>query len=366
MTATVTKLSDRQSVAMRIESALAADFIQHKKIARILALAVESGKNVLLWGPGGHGKSEMVESALAQVANADEIFIQSFGEGMDEATLWGGLNFRALEEEKVLRYFPENSFLPRPYAVFEEIFDAPASVLLALKDTLTSKLLRKGAQQFKMATRAIVAITNKDPAEVADLGPAAKALIERFPLQLKVDWPSYASADYNKLFEKVGPRLSGADLNGAGRVLAELLAKAGAQGDVISPRTAVHALGVVKTAAALRGSNSVGKEDLIDLQFLPGLEDFAETIREELDAAYERAAAEGRLVELERKLVSAKAGWDTPIKALQAAKFLQGLQDEAANIKVPDGLSDRRKQLREGVAKTIADAQARALELTRV
>ena len=89
MTATVTKLSDRHSVVVRIESALAVDFIQHQKIARILALAVESGKNVLLWGPGGHGKSEMVETALAQVASADNIFVQSFGEGMDEATLWG-------------------------------------------------------------------------------------------------------------------------------------------------------------------------------------------------------------------------------------------------------------------------------------
>lgn len=366
MTATVTKLDDTRPVAQRIETALEADFIRYEKIARILALAVQSGKNVLLWGPGGHGKSEMVETALAQVASVDDIFVQSFGEGMDEATLWGGLDFRALEDEKVLRYFPENSFLPKPYAVFEEIFDAPASVLLALKDTLTSKLLRKGAQQFPMATKTIVAITNKDPAEISDLGPAAAALIERFPLQLKIDWPTYTSADYNALFVKVAPKLPGADLNGAGRVLAELLAKAGENGDIVSPRTAVHAMGVVKTAAQLRGSSIVEKEDLTDLQFLPGLEEFAETIREELDAAYERAAAEGQLVDIQHQLAVARVGWDTPIKALQAAKVLQSLQDQAANIKVPDGLTDRRKQVREGIAKAITDAQTRALELTRV
>ena len=93
----VAEMTPQKNVAEKIEVALSTDFIRSEKIARILALAVESGKNVLLWGPGGHGKSEMVESALAQVASEDEIFVQSFGEGMDEATLWGGLDFHALE-----------------------------------------------------------------------------------------------------------------------------------------------------------------------------------------------------------------------------------------------------------------------------
>ena len=140
---TVTKLKTGNTHQI-ISSALADKFIKTESIARVLALAVESGKNVLLWGPGGHGKSEMVELALRQVAESSEIFIQSFGEGMDEATLWGGLDFKKLEEDKVLQYYPQNSFLEKPFAVFEEIFDAPASVLLALKDTLTSKTLRKG------------------------------------------------------------------------------------------------------------------------------------------------------------------------------------------------------------------------------
>jgi MoxR-like ATPase len=128
-----------KNVYERILSRLSERFVRSEEIARILALAVESGKNILLWGPGGHGKSEMVTAALSVVTNEDNVFVQSFGEGMDEATLWGGLDFRALEEEKVLRYFPENSFLAKDIAVFEELFDAPATVLLALKDTLTAR-----------------------------------------------------------------------------------------------------------------------------------------------------------------------------------------------------------------------------------
>lgn len=354
----------------KLKERLERDFVRVEELARILALAVTSGKNVILWGPGGHGKSEMVQAALEEVTAEENIFVQSFGEGMDEATLWGGLDFKALDTEKVLRYFPESSFLAKPFAVFEEIFDAPASVLLALKDTLTAKKLRKGTQQFGMVTKTIVALTNKAPSEISDLGPAAAALIERFPLQLEVKWPSYAAADYGQLFAKVAPRLPGAELNGQGRILAELLAKAGEQGQIISPRTAVHAVGVVKASAALRGATEVEKQDLTDLLFLPGMEEFASTIQAELDAATERAAAEARVAEAEGQLAQLvqelNEATGSPIKLLQSAKRFGAFADFAASLKVTDSLTDRRKRLRETAQEKGAAAQAAALESTRV
>lgn len=338
-------------------------FIRSDRIARILDLAVESGQNVLLWGPAGHGKSEMVEAALSQVST--EIFVQSFGEGMDEATLWGGLDLAALENEKVIRYFPENSFLACQYAIFEEIFDAPASVLLALKDTLTARRLRKGTQQYPMKTRIIVGITNRDPAEIAELGPAAHALIERFPLQLKVEWKSYSAGDYLALLNKVVP----IGLNGFGPILAEILAKAGENERPISPRAAVRAAQIVKAAAALRGSNSVEKQDLLDLRFLPGLEFMANDIQKELDAAMERAAAEDRMVAAEkmlRDLNNEARDATSPIRHLQVAKRAVAFQDEISSMRVTDSLTARRNAVRDGVAKLIASEQAAAMATTKI
>lgn len=354
----------------RIYEALGKNFIKHDDIARILSLALSSGKNVLLWGPGGHGKSEMVQMVLSLVDSDDDTFVQSFGEGMDEATLWGGLDFAALEKEKVLKYFPEQSFLNKEYAVFEEMFDASASVLLALKDTLTAKKLRKGSQSFGMKTKVIIAITNKNPDEISDLGPAAAALVERFPLQYKVQWGSYKSTDYLELFTKVSSRLPGADLNGTQNVLAEVMAKAGEGGEIVSPRTAVHALGVVKAAAALRNANKVEKQDLLDLCFLPGMESFAKNLKAELDAAYERAEAEAKLVEAEEAfkdlLASLNEAGQSPIKLLQVGKRLLAFQDQVANLKVTDGLADRRKKLREVATEKAIDAQKKALESTKI
>ncbi|MBT3817186.1 MAG: AAA domain-containing protein [Candidatus Magasanikbacteria bacterium] len=364
----------QESLYSRILSRLERDFIKSQDLARVLALALQSGKNVLLWGPGGHGKSEMVEAVMAEVVEdfLNEVHVLSFGEGMDEATLWGGLDFRALEEEKVLRYHPESSFLAKEYAVFEELFDAPASVLLALKDTLTSGWLRKGAQRFKKSTRTIVALTNKDPSEIKDLGPAASALVERFPLQLKVDWSSYESTDYVELFEKVEPRLGGPSLNGMGRILAELISKMAEQGDAISPRTAIHALGAVKAAAELRDSQQVEKVDLLDLRFVDGLEGLADSLKEELDKAAERAAAESRVVAAERKLAALLEELKdaerakSPLRLLKVARHLQSFGDEASRLKVTDGLSRRRKQLRDSAAAKAVEAQRMALENTRV
>jgi MoxR-like ATPase len=356
----------------KILSVLTSHFIYCEELARVIALAIESGKNLLLWGPAGHGKSEMIQQALLAIASEEDIYVQSFGEGMDEATIWGGLDFAALEKEKVLRYFPEQSFLAHDYAVFEELFDAPASVLLALKDTLTAKKLRKGSQAFAMRTRCVIALTNKDPSEVSQLGPAAHALIERFPLQLNVKWSSYTAADYVKLFEKVAPRISGADLNGSLPILAEMVAKAGQGGEIISPRSAVHALGVIKTSAAMRGSRVVEKRDLLDLRFIDGMEGLAATLQQEIDKAIERAAAEGKVAEAERKLAVLITEFEeskraaSPIRLLQAARRLTAFVDEASALKVTDGLTEKRKQLRETAGAKALEAQTAALAATRV
>lgn len=356
----------------KISEILSGSFVFAGEMARILSLAFASKKFVIVFGPGGHAKSEMVKAVIDGLGLDNEAFYQFFGEGMDESRLFGGLNFRKLEEEKVLEYYPEKSFLNSRVAVFEELFDAPASVLLALKDVLTSRELRNGAQRFRMRTEVIICLTNKEPSEISELGPAAHALIERFPLQLNLKWADYSAKSYLALFEKVAPRLGGAVLNGFKAVLAEILANATATGNFVSPRTAVHAFQVCQAAATMRGADRVEKQDLTDLRFLPGLEGLAETIQKDLDAAMERAAAEGRVVAAERKLGDLLTSFEdaeraaSPIKLLQVAKGLTSFGDEVAGLKVTDGLTDRRKHLRDSAAEKAAEAQKLALESTRI
>ena len=91
----------------KISSILSANFVFTDEIARVFSLAFAGRKNCIVFGPGGHAKSEMIMKVVQELGLEDETFIQSFGEGMDEARLFGGLNFRKLEDDKVLEYYPE-------------------------------------------------------------------------------------------------------------------------------------------------------------------------------------------------------------------------------------------------------------------
>lgn len=345
-----------------IRKILGASFIYFEEVAEVLAVALTARKNCILWGPSGHGKSAMVARVTQGLGLESETFVQSFGEGLDEAALWGGLDFGKLEGEKVLEYFPERSFLARRIAVFEEIFDAPVSVLLSMKDAMTSGALRKGAQVFPMMTQVIIGLTNREPAELAEMGPAAAALVERFPLQLRVCWPSYKAGDFLAMYEKVPSAL-----NGFTSVLAEVIAKAVADGNIVSPRTAMHARDAVLGRATARGAEGVGKEDLAALRFVPGLEKLGDTIAVEVEAAMARAQAASALEAVECRFTEVYADLgETPIRALQAAKRLAALENKLSGIAVPDELVTRRDGLRQAVGQKISEARRRAEELTRI
>ena len=352
-----------------ISQALDKKFVFVEDVKTILSLAFVGGKNAILFGPGGHAKSQMLETVIEALGAKDDTFIQFFGEGMDEARLYGGLNFEKLEKEHVLEYYPERSFLNYRIAIFEELFDAPSNVLLALKDVLTSKELRNGAQRFPMKTEVIICLTNKEPAQIADLGPEAEALIERFPLQLNVKWDSYDKSAYEALFKKTCQNMAGPSMASFQSILAEVLANATAAGNFVSPRTAVHAFQVCQTSAMVAGRNEVIKEDLVNLRFLPGLEVLAKSLQADIEAAMERDKGEKALSGYQAEyqaLFEAMEQEHRPIQLLQLSKKATALLDRVSTLKVPDSLVNERKELREKVSDLSSKAQAKALELTRL
>ena len=364
-------------------------FVHADDVREAVSLALVSGKHLILFGPGGHAKSEMIGRVTDALTGA-VTFVQSFGEGMDEARLYGGLDLPALEAgaEARIQYRPEHSFLAADIAVFEELFDSPASVLLSLKDTLTSGALRNGAQQYTMQTSCIVSATNRSPQEVADLGPAAGALIERFPLQLEVNWPSYDARDYLAMFHSVASGAVDVSIpwgdvvalrelarnvevpSSVQGILAEVISGAVAAGHFISPRTAMHALGLVRAAAAIRGSDTATKEDLVAIRYLPGLGELAAQMSSDIEAASARAEAEVALADAERRvgeyLSDARWGCGSPIKALQLQKLASLFADELASLRLPDGMRERREALRTRVGEAQTNAANLAVEWTRV
>jgi MoxR-like ATPase len=280
------------SFSKRFIEAMRSHFVNVDDFAYAIALAMVCRRNLIAWGPGGHAKSEGVQFALSLVQEKPlDDFVLSCGEGMTEERLFGGIDLRALEEEHIIQYHTERSFLVRRWAVLEEGLDMPDAAALSLRDTLSAKYLRNGNQVVPMQTEVVFLLTNREPKEKAGLDASYKALLERFPLQIRVAWDTYTSDEYLKLIDRVETR-DGADsylmsladdlrqtrdlysqvkLANFKPVLADLLESAGSIGEPVSPRCAIAAAELVRAAAALRGSAIVEAEDLLAARFLPAL-----------------------------------------------------------------------------------------------
>jgi MoxR domain in the MoxR-vWA-beta-propeller ternary systems len=215
-----------------LEEILEKKFIKSKEVAFVLATGFLTKKNIFLYGRGGHAKSEMVSEFLKFVdPKGKESFVQMCGEGLSEEKLFGGVDLKVLKETGSIQYLVENSFMNKKYVVFEELLDSRLNVLLSLKDILTSGYFRNGDQVFKIKTEMVICLTNRTKQEVSE-DDSIKALLERFPLEQKVEWDSYSASDYQAMFKK----LFGEDHTEVAKICAEV----NAQGGFISPRTAVH------------------------------------------------------------------------------------------------------------------------------
>lgn len=185
------------------ENSLKDKFVFMDKTASILEIGLMTGKNVILYGPGGHGKSDMTLEFFKDKGITDP-YIITMGTGMTTERLFGGIDIQQLDTHSggtgKIEYLVENSFMNHEYVIFEEMFDAPDFILEQLKDILSSGTFRNGTQKFDIKTKYIVCCTNRTRDEFSK-NMSLKALMERFPLELNVIWDNYTEISYNKLLE---------------------------------------------------------------------------------------------------------------------------------------------------------------------
>lgn len=207
-------------------------FVFMEKSLNILNVGLSTGKNIVLYGPGGHGKSELTMEFFRD--KGIDPYVITMGTGMTTDRLFGGLDIITFEKTGKIEYLVENSFMNQEYVIFEEMFDAPDFILEQLKDILSSKTFRNGNQVFPIKTKFIVCCTNRTRDEFSK-NMSLKALMERFPLELNVIWDNYNEIAYNKLLEtKYGE-------GNIDPVIPFLLQEYHAAGITVSPRVAVIA-----------------------------------------------------------------------------------------------------------------------------
>jgi len=165
-----------------------------------------------MYGPGGYGKSDaavLFHKFLVQeeiLPQDNRAFVMSFGQGMTEERLLGGIDMPTFKDTGELLYLLKKAFVNYEYVIFEEIWDAFPAVLLILKDILQSGEVRMGDQTMKIKTRMVVACTNRSRDEVVE-DDSTEALMQRFHFEKEVSWKSFKKNDYLKSFTVASPTL---------------------------------------------------------------------------------------------------------------------------------------------------------------
>lgn len=171
----------------KVHEVLSKKFINTSAVSGVFKNALANDMNLILFGKGGFGKSEMCNELFGGAELKDRVFIKSLSEATAVEDLFGGINVKKMTESGEIEYICENSFANKEIVIFEEIFDANPQVLAALKDALTSKEIRNGNQRFPMKTKIIIGLTNKTYEDVIQ-DDSTEALTQRFPVAFKLQY----------------------------------------------------------------------------------------------------------------------------------------------------------------------------------
>lgn len=201
------KSNNIEDVVKAVQGIVAKKSLFMDKLVEAVVYGILLKKNVMLYGKGGHNKSEGVLQTIEAMQEVGVLpkelkpFIKSLSDGTTTEELYGGVDMKLAMETGAVTYNTDLSFMPHKLVIFEEGFDAPGQVLSSLKDTMTSKALRNGHQQVPLDTETFIVITNKSKEEMAS-NDSIEALMQRFHYTCKVEWDKkdYTRDNFAKLF----------------------------------------------------------------------------------------------------------------------------------------------------------------------
>lgn len=168
--------------------------------------AIQERQHCLLYGPGGHAKSTVVEEAIklfiGEEAFYRDVFITNCAEDMDSTPIMGYDDIPALKAGKLVKILDQTVFLKNDYAILEEGLDAPPMLINALKDPLMRGYVCINGACMPNRLKSLFICTNVDPITWAGKDNSRLALLQRFTFSIEVKWPSYDYKAWDGFFKK--------------------------------------------------------------------------------------------------------------------------------------------------------------------
>jgi MoxR-like ATPase len=186
---------------------LAERFVDKKEVVELLAVASVAGENLLLLGPPGTAKSQIVQDFAAQLEGRYfECLLTRFSEPNE---LFGPVDLIKLKEG-VVETRTDGMLPDADFAFLDEVFNGNSAILNSLLNILNERTFRRGRERHRLDLFSVVGASNRLPEDAA-----LRALYDRFLVRIRCD--GVADASLPLLFDK-GWKIEQARIRGsAGR-----------------------------------------------------------------------------------------------------------------------------------------------------
>lgn len=189
--------------------AISKEFIYAQTTAEALYYAFKTKQNIILHGPGGHGKSDIAEAAIKLISDParfyTDTYIASCSGEMSAAPFVGYTDIKTLREQgRRVTILDDTVFLKNEYAILEEGLSAPDELIISLRDGLQRGSLCIDGVCMPNKLKSLIICTNVEPSKWAGKDPSRLALLGRFAFQHEVKWPSYKASDFEEMFTMRG------------------------------------------------------------------------------------------------------------------------------------------------------------------
>lgn len=239
-------------------------FFEMEPVVEALYVALTSGFNIILYGPGGFGKTQVVKKFI-EVSGLNSSTVVGY-EDMEVDGLLGVVDIKKLTEEAKYEIKFENSVFANPgILLLEEFLDARPSTAAALKDILTEGGYRRGSLFIESLISSVIICTNKSPDEMSKTTSSAAFYRERFPIVIEVAWKEFDTQTYLKYLQHIKPEQY-SERPDVYMIIAELSARTSSTGLIVSPRIVKYASDLVDLHNNLTCLNNLAGLDTSEIE----------------------------------------------------------------------------------------------------
>ena len=225
----------------KIRNELKASYLERDDVIDGSLIALITGSHMLLVGPPGTAKSQLVSEVCGKI-NGAQYFQWLLTKFTAPEELFGAVSLKGLENDEYRRV--TSGKLPEAHIVFlDEVFKASSSILNTLLTVMNERIYYNGTEITEIPLISMFGASNELPSEEDEL----EALYDRFLLRYVVD---YIKEDFRFLKLLQDDNTKG---NGAIITQEELKKCKSAVNQVIIPSNIIKLIGRIRTELKSKG-----------------------------------------------------------------------------------------------------------------